>query len=515
MGKIIKLFKAILLLLISSFMLISCTTEDIPTETNVEYTIMFNHENIESQKVKKGMKATKPTDPIKDDYMFNGWYLEEECINSFDFDSFIYSDLVLYSYWIKIPAEQNDLFEYELIKGGYSVKIKNPASNLSQIVIPNSYNSFPVIRISYRGFYDCESLESIIIPNTIVDIGEEAFSNCYNLNTVIFSNKTTNIGMWAFYNCRSLTSITLPSTIKSIGSAAFSNCISLSALYYDGDIENWCSIEFSNRLSNPMFYSNGIYMLDNNGTFENNGKKYNLLTKLVIPNTLSRIEKYAFFNCNSLKSITIPKCISVICEEAFACCSNLYRVTINDTIDFQTNAFMGCYKLVEIYNLSSMSIYNGSSFHGHLEDYLKVVHKSLEEESNIITKNDFVFINTDNEYYLLNYEGKETDLILPNDINGNSYQINENTFRNYKSLISITIPNSVTSIRNYAFYECNSLTNVYYNGSIDEWNKILFSNDYSNPMYYAKNLYILDDNGTVEYNGKKYSLVEKSFNSVL
>ena len=63
------------------------------------------------------------------------------------------------------------------------------------------------------------------------------------------------------------------------------------------------------------------------------------------------------------------------------------------------------------------------------------------------------------------------------------------TFYGCNRLNSITIPNSVTSIGEWAFYDCSGLTKVNYLGTIDQWTEINFSHS-SNPLYYAKKLYI-------------------------
>lgn len=71
--------------------------------------------------------------------------------------------------------------------------------------------------------------------------------------------------------------------------------------------------------------------------------------------------------------------------------------------------------------------------------------------------------------------------------------IRDYAFYHCSKLTSITIPDSVTSIGNYALYECSGLTSVTYLGTIDQWVEISFSNDSSNPMYNAHNLYINDE----------------------
>ena len=78
---------------------------------------------------------------------------------------------------------------------------------------------------------------------------------------------------------------------------------------------------------------------------------------------------------------------------------------------------------------------------------------------------------------------------------------------NDKNVSSIIIPEKTSEISSYAFYECENLENVYYDGTLEDWCNISFEPSSFNLMDYAKNFYILDSNGDVEYNGNKYSLV--------
>lgn len=72
---------------------------------------------------------------------------------------------------------------------------------------------------------------------------------------------------------------------------------------------------------------------------------------------------------------------------------------------------------------------------------------------------------------------------------------------------NIEFSNNITTIEKGAFLGCSSLINVYFDGKIEEWNKINFKDEFSNPMKYAENLFVLNENGNIDYNGNKYSLV--------
>jgi uncharacterized repeat protein (TIGR02543 family) len=94
-------------------------------------------------------------------------------------------------------------------------------------IIPDS-----VASIGNRAFYNCTGLTSIIIPNGVIIIGDEAFSGS-GLTSITIPNGVTSIGDEAFSNCASLTSITIPNSVTSIGSNSFYNCSNLNTIYSD------------------------------------------------------------------------------------------------------------------------------------------------------------------------------------------------------------------------------------------------------------------------------------------
>lgn len=135
----------------------------------------------------------------------------------------------------------------------------------------------------------------------------------------------TNIRDYAFYNYRP-SSILIPKSVKYIG--VFAN---LGIMYYEGTLNDWCNIEFGNAYA-PSTKGNKIYIRDDNGDIEYNNLKYslvegsitissniipsncflnyNLITRLVIENTVNKIESYAFGDCQGLEEIVYNGTIS-------------------------------------------------------------------------------------------------------------------------------------------------------------------------------------------------------------
>jgi hypothetical protein len=70
-------------------------------------------------------------------------------------------------------------------------------------------------------------MTSVVIPNSITNIGDEVFFDCWSLTNVAIPNSVTSIGDYAFYSCTSLTNVTIPDSVTNIGYSAFSDCSSL------------------------------------------------------------------------------------------------------------------------------------------------------------------------------------------------------------------------------------------------------------------------------------------------
>lgn len=353
--------------------------------------------------------------------------------------------------------------EYELLENDtYMVKSVGTFSN-SNLMIPNYYEGKAVTVIGASAFYGYIKLESVIIPNNIEIIDEYSFAECTELKTIMFEqdSKLTTIGSSAFVSCTSLENIKIPNSVSSLGTGAFGDCISLKEfpitsetkltkleeyLFYSCDSLKEAIIPSSiESMGEGVFY----YCIDLRKIEFEKGSK------------ISEIPDYSFTNCKMLQSIVIPNNVTKIGSCAFFECKSLSSFVLPSTIELiDYYAFGDCRRLYEIYNLSLLEIVDSESDHGYIGYYAKYIHTSLDEESHIFTdENGFVFMEKDDEYYLINYVNENPNVVLPNNFNGKEYSLYECAFLQ-SNIKSVVLQEGLEEIAEYAFCGCGNLETI-------------------------------------------------------
>lgn len=270
---------------------------------------------------------------------------------------------------------------------GYNVSVIGDSAfrentTVTSVVIPEG-----VTKIESWAFYSCTSMAKVTLPSTITSVGSNAFHTCSALKICNFTGTTddwcgitfdsyysnpladgqyfyindklvseirikdgtTEIKEYTFVGCRSISKITIPNSVKSISKYALCN---LDKCDFLGTVEEWCQINFEHNTSSPTYFRADLYM---------NGE---LLTELIVPDSITAINNYAFMYCDEIKNITLGNQIKTIGDYAFNNCTGVESISINsDVISIGKCAFLNCDKVTNIKLPESVESIGEKAFH--------------------------------------------------------------------------------------------------------------------------------------------------------
>lgn len=333
--------------------------------------------------------------------------------------------------------------------------------------------------IGNGALYDCSALTSITIPSSVKSIGDSAFNGCTSLTGITIPSSVTSMGEYAFCRCASLTSITIPASVTSIGDGVFSGCSSLTSITIPDSVTDMGSWAFENC---PI--ETATIPADLCGHIRNSALKTvvitsgdcigldafwecSSLTSVTIPETVTSIGGEAFGRCTSLVSITLPNSIQNIKYNAFCDCSSLKSINIPESVtNIEWSAFSGCSALTSITIPASVTSIDRGTFSGCS------ALTNITIPDSVTSIGDFAFencnaIKTATVPTIAIPQIPKTNL---EEITINSGEsINAYAFSNSKTLKSVTISDSVTSIGELAFLNCDSINQIKFTGGIESW----------------------------------------------
>ena len=344
-------------------------------------------------------------------------------------------------------------------------------TSLTSIEIPSGVTS-----IRDHAFDNCTSLTSIEIPSGVTSIGNSAFKNCTSLASIEIPSSVTSIGNEAFAYCTNLTSIEIPSGVTSIENYAFSNCTSLNSINVDKDNQSYSSedgILFDKVKTKLITYPAGKkekeYNIPSSVTSIGAGTFYGCrsLTRIEIPSSVTSIECLAFYGCTSLTSIEIPSSVTRIAAQVFYGCTSLTSIEIPSSVtSIGMWAFYNCTSLTSIEIPSSVASIGIYAFSRCVSLNSINVDKSNQEYS---SEDGILFDKDKKELICYPAEKKEKEYNIPSSVTS----IGTYAFGNCTNLTRIEIPSSVTSIGTYAFSWCVSLNSI----NVDKSNQEYSSED--------------------------------------
>ena len=340
----------------------------------------------------------------------------------------------------------------------FAIDFKNNASNPLYCTADLYLNGEKVVDVTVPAgtteigtqLRGCTSLLKVTIPDSVTSIGNTAFYSCSSLQRVTIPDSVTNIGSSAFSNCSSLQSVTIPDSVTSIGDWAFSDCSSLQSVTIGDSVTNIGKYAFSycSRLRSVTI-PDGITSIGDSAFFDCSS-----LQSVTIPDGVTSIEYGAFRYCSSLQSVTIPDSVTSIGDVAFYKCSSLQSVYIEDltkwfVIDFKDNTSNPLYYTADLYlngeKVADVTIPASTTEIGtQLRGCTSLVSVTIPDS--VTSIGDWAF--------------SDCSSLQSVTISDSVTSIGENAFSYCSNLQSVTIPDGITSIGDYTFYDCSRLQSV-------------------------------------------------------
>ncbi len=337
--------------------------------------------------------------------------------------------------WVVIPNSVVSIGDYSF----------QGCTGLSFIIIPES-----VTTIGYKAFEGCSSLGFIEIPNSVTEIGGSTFKDCTSLSSVIISNSITRINYETFEGCTSLTDVDIPSGVTNIGSYAFKGCTNLTSIVIPNTMTNIISSYYSSD-SGPAFTgcTNLTKVTLNSNSIASSYSSFTKIfgeqvTEYILGDEVKSIPSSTFSNCKKLTSVTIGEGVTSIGSNAFYNCEKLTSVTLGSHVtSIDDYAFQNCYALTSINIPESVTKIGYGAF------------SSCWALTSINIPNGSI------DNYAFKWCSKLTSVTLGDGVT----KIGTHAFE-YCGLTSITIPSSVYSISEDAFYSCSDLKQVTINSTV-------------------------------------------------
>lgn len=336
-----------------------------------------------------------------------------------------------------------------IVWGGIG-KISSALAGKKELLIDNEHPDYKVKDgIIFNSDYTillglAKSTEALSVPESVVTIRANAFKGHTELKSVTISNNVQSIENNAFMGCSSLKSITLPNSVSELGEWAFAGCSSLS--------------------------------------------------EIILSDMIKRLDNYTFDDCTALTKILIPHSIEYIGQDVFRAC---FALTIYCEASEQPNDWSNEWNVNGWYNgqnVKSPVVWNcknnDADEYGYEYAVIDGIRYSFKNgiatvirqssdlgikitiPSKVNHKNQkYVVMKIEDNAFSNNIAFSNTKL-LSVVIEEGVTSIGDFAFLGCSSLTSITIPNSVTYISDYAFYDCSSLTSINFNGTKAQWNRI-------------------------------------------
>lgn len=345
----------------------------------------------------------------------------------------------------EIPAEIDGLPVTVIASDAFAL------TRVTKITVPSS-----VKRIENNAFRSAYA-ETIILENGIEYIGDKAFNSCLDITEITIPDSVTELGTGVFYKCDKLKTVNLGKGITKIPDSCFEECSSLATVNTSSEITEIGKSAFSHC---------------------------KMLTSFQLSEGIKEIPYSAFFGCSMLSDITIPESVTAIGSSAFASCSSLKEIVLPNGLEtIGSNAFYGT-GLKEIVVPQSVTSIGSEAFSSCI---------SLEKAEFNCTLSGALEVFTGCTS-LKNFA-------IPDGV-----EVLNACFLNCIELRTVYMPSSLEFVSYGTFSTCSKLTDIYYEGSEEEWNEKLLIDSF-NPEF--------PDTVTIHFNASRDDALPQEYRLTL
>ncbi|MBQ9780271.1 MAG: leucine-rich repeat domain-containing protein [Clostridia bacterium] len=254
----------------------------------------------------------------------------------------------------------------------YEINASEVPDALTTVIVGGGVETIP----SY-GFYDCNSITCVGLPETVKTVEKFAFWGCYGLEYInLDETALTSVGDRAFTNCAALLRFDLPATVTSVGEAVVEGCGAMCAMtlpfvggsatentylgYLFGALSYTFTAGYIPASLQEITLLAGCTVIPNNAFFE-----VSCLSEITIPDSVTSVGLRAFYGCERLRSITLPDSVTIIGDDAFHGCFRLQEVNLGSGLKhLGVQAFMDCLMLKNVTLPANLTSIPNSCFAG-------------------------------------------------------------------------------------------------------------------------------------------------------
>lgn len=291
------------------------------------------------------------------------------------------------------------------------------------------------------------------LDGTLTIFGEGDMRDCYSdsysapwkeyrdkIQFVNIVEGITSISHSAFASCSNLRVVAIPGSVKTIENGAFRKCYQLEVLYIE-DLIDWCDIDFGDYESNPMSFADSIYL------------NQMLLTNLVVPEGVTEIKEYAFYECKAITSVKIPKTTKKIGFSAFRECENLKTLEIEEGLHV-----VGSYAFERCMALQTLVLPEGVQKieNGAFDMCMGLKNVQLPSTLSKIGARAFRHCSI-------------STITIPDNVN----YIEGYSFEGCSRLKEISLPSNIERVESYAFKDCEWLEVIRFDGTKKQWKSLV------------------------------------------